>query len=172
MVERILSFKKVSDYLEGLSNKNHDIKSFFGDNPQLLDDALGSVEGMKGPALSFYGYKWSMSGNNQRTFNTRSLSFAIIIAGVKPEDYAGQDDAIEKAESIGLEVLSRIYQDSLRPEINWLYNNFEKESVSGVPVRLEKDEGLFGMDFSFNLKVSEPLVVDKSKWSDGDLFCG
>jgi len=169
---RQLTKNKVTDYLKSLTEKNVDLKKFIGSAPSEIDDVVDSNDGLSGAALNFYGYRWKLSGNAQRTFNTRTISFAILIDGVDPENYAAQEDAITSAEAMGLELISRIYQDSQRQDIAWLYNNIDKDAIIAEEIRGEKTEGLYGMDFHMDIKVSEPLTVDKEKWSDGDIFCG
>lgn len=166
-----MSKQKVSNYLRDLTDKNVDLTHFVGGDPQELADLLDSDKGPEGVILCFYGYRWKLDGNAQRTFNDRTIHFSILVAGVDIEDYLAQDAAITQAEAIGLEVLSRIYQDSHRPAMGWLYQNIKKDAVIGEEIRPEKTEDLVGMDFIFEIRVQEPLVVDKAKWSDGSIFC-
>jgi len=35
----------------------------------------------------------------------------------------------------------------------------------------EGSDGFYGMEFHFDLKTLEPLVVNPAKWSDGEIFC-
>ncbi|WP_417365890.1 hypothetical protein [Flavobacterium beibuense] len=170
-MDRILSKKKVNDYLKSLAELSNDIQLFVGTSELELDAAINKKSGLLSPCLNFYGYSWKLSGNHQRTFNTRTISFAVLIAGVKNDDFEARDNAITRAEEIGLDVLSRIYQDSLKPEFEWLYNNVDKSSVEGYEIKAKKPEGLYGMEFHVDIKVHEPLVVDPAKWSDGDSFC-
>lgn len=170
-MDRLLDKKKVAAYFREIAEKNTDISHYIGSNKQELTDLMDSRDGFAGPVLSFYGYRWKLEGTDQRTFNTRVISFAILIGGVPIDDYEAQDEAIAEAEAIGLEVLSYIYQESLMPGKGWLYNNVNKSTVVGSEIILRDTGGLFGMDFSFELKVADPLVVDKEKWSDGDKFC-
>lgn len=167
---RLLSFKKVNDYFEELATKHVDINDFVGTSPVELANKAASVDGLK-TTLVFYDYYGKLSGNDQRTFNNRKISFSVVETGVRADDFPAQDNAIDKCEAIGLEVLSRINVWSKMPESGWLYKNFEKETATWEQVRSEGSEGFWGMDFSFELKTIEPLVVDPSKWSDGDIFC-
>lgn len=167
---RVLSFKIVNDYFEDLANKHVDINDFVGTSPLELANKADSVDGLK-TTLVFYDYYGKLSGNDQRTFNSRKISFSIVETGVQVDDFPAQDIAIDKCEAIGLEVLSRINIWSKMPQSGWLYKNFDKESVSMEQVRSEGSEGFWGMDFTFELKTLEPLVVDPAKWSDGDVFC-
>lgn len=170
-MDRLLSKKKVSDYLAGIVEKNADLVHYVGTNKEQLLNLMNSKAGITGPVLSFYGYRWKLDGNSQRTFNTRVISFAILIAGVGIEDYEAQDEAVSLAEAIGLEVLSYIYQEAQLPETGWLYNNLSKDSITAEEIAMRDTEALFGMDFSFELRVADPLVVTKTKWTDGDRFC-
>lgn len=170
-MDRLLSKKKVSDYLKGIVQKNADLVHYVGTNKEELTNLIHSKAGITGPVLNFYGYRWKLEGNSQRTFNARVVSFAVLIAGVDIEDYQAQDEAVSSAEAIGLEVLSYIYQEAQLPETGWLYNNLTKESITADEIAMRDTAALFGMDFSFELKVSEPLVVNKTKWTDGNKFC-
>ncbi|NRT11538.1 hypothetical protein [Flavobacterium sp. 14A] len=169
-MSRPLSYKKVNAYFEDLATKHFDIDDYCGTSPSELGSKSDSTLGLR-TTLVFYDYSGKLSGNEQRTFNNRAVSFSIVIPGVKLDDYRGQDDAIDKCEAIGLEVLSRINIQSKMPEIGWLYNNFVKESVTMATIRNEEAIGFWGMDFSFELKTLEPLVVNPDKWSDGAMFC-
>jgi hypothetical protein len=48
----------------------------------------------------------------------------------------------------------RFYQDiqSKMPTIGWLYNNFDKNSVTIEEVIAEGQDGFYGMEFHFDLK--------------------
>ncbi|MDD3772104.1 MAG: hypothetical protein RBT46_09050 [Weeksellaceae bacterium] len=88
-----------------------------------------------------------------------------------PNDFSGQYEKINQAEEIGLQVLSRINQDS-HPNsgIDWLVNSFRKESVKFSEIFYETANGLFGCEFHFDLDVKNPLKADSSFWADKD-FC-
>lgn len=168
---RVLSFNKVDKYLENLSDKHVEIKDYCSTSEEELASKISSVAGLISPALVFYDYYSKLSGNDQRTFSNRSIAFSILITGIKADDFQGQRDAIDKAEEIGLEILSRINVESKMPSTGWLYNNFIKDSVIMDEVISEGLDSFYGMEFHFELKTLEPLVVDKTKWSDGDKFC-
>lgn len=167
---RSLSFKKVNDFFKDLATKHVDINDFVGTSPVEFSEKASTVDGLK-TTLVFYDYRGKLSGNDQRTFNNRTLSFSIIKPGIQSDDFLAQDLAIDECEAIGLEVLSRINVWSKMPESGWLYKNFEKETVIMEEVRAEEGDSFWGMDFSFELKTLEPLVVDPSRWSDGGIFC-
>lgn len=171
MADRILSYKKVDEYFSALADKHVDIKDYIGTSTTELDSKLGSVDGLQSPFLCFFNYQSKLSGNQQRTFNERTLSFSICFTGINAEDFEAQKKAIDDAEIIGLEFLSRINIESKKEAIGWLYNNFQKDSVYYTEIELEKADGLFGMEFHFDLKNTEPLVVSPDKWTDGDTFC-
>jgi len=167
----LLSFKKVDEFFGDLATKHVDIEDYCSTSAQELADRISSTEGVQSPILVFYDYFSKLSGNEQRTFNNRSLGFSILFTGIKADDFPGQRDAKEKAEKIGLEVLSRINVWSKMPESGWLYKNFDKETVTYDEVDAEGSDGYYGMDFHFELKTLEPLVVDPAKWTDGNIFC-
>jgi len=170
-MERILSFKKLDDYLNSLADRHVEIKDYCGTSPDELADKISSVAGFGNPGMVFFDIYSKLSGNQQRTFNNRSISFAIVIGGIKPDDYSGRLDAVSLAEEIGLEVLSRIELDSKLPAIGWLYRNFIKESINYAEFDPKGAEGFVGMDFHFDLKTLEPLVANPEKWTDGNLIC-
>jgi hypothetical protein len=168
---RVLSFSKVDDYFEDLAIKHIDIKDYCGTSTEELASKIDSVAGIQSPILVFFDYFGKLSGTEQRTFNNRSLAFSILFTGVAADDFPGQRTAVNNAEEIGLEVLSRINVQSKMPDIGWLYNNFDKNSVTMDEVIAEGSDGFYGMEFHFDLKTLEPLVVNPAKWSDGNIFC-
>jgi len=168
---RVLSFKKVDDYFKELATKHVDINDYCSTSVKELSEKISSVAGLQSPILVFYDYFSKLSGTEQRTFNSRSLAFSILITGVAADDYPGQITAKETAEEIGLEVLSRINVYSKMPESGWLYNNFDKNTANWDEVDAEGADGFYGMEFHFDLKTLEPLVVNPAKWTDGGIFC-
>ncbi len=168
---RVLSFQKVDDFFKDLATKHVDIKDYCSTSVEELANKIASVDGVKPPILVFFDYYGKLEGGTQRTFNNRSLAFSILYTGIKADDYPGQREAITKSEEIGLEVLSRINIQSQMPDIGWLYNNFDKNTVTMDEVISEGQDGFYGMEFHFDLKTLEPLVVNPAKWSDGDIFC-
>lgn len=168
-MERLLSYKKVDEYFKELATKNVDIRDYCGTSVFELAEKLDSSQSQS-PILVFFTYEGKLSGNQQRTFNNRLLSFSILFTGIKSDDVPAQLEAKNNGEIIGLEVLSRINVQSKMPGIGWLYNNFDKDSVLYSEVDTDL-EGVHGMEFFFNLKTIEPLIVNPEKWSDGNIFC-
>jgi hypothetical protein len=168
---RVLSFSKVDAYFQELADKHIDIKDYCSTSIEELANKMATVAGIQSPILVFFDYFGKLSGNEQRTFNNRSLAFSILFSQVPADDFPAQRTAIDTAEEIGLEVLSRINIQSKMPTIGWLYNNFDKNSVTIEEVIAEGQDGFYGMEFHFDLKTLEPLVVDPAKWTDGAIFC-
>ena len=152
---RVLSFQKVDDFFRELATKHVDIKDYCSTSVQEFADKIASVDGMQSPLLVFFDYYSKLEGSIQRTFNSRSLAFSILYTGIQADDYPGQRLAVTNAEEIGLEVLSRINVQSKMPDIGWLYDNFEKNSVTMDEVISEGSDGFYGMEFHFDLKVLE-----------------
>jgi hypothetical protein len=171
-MERILSYKKVDLFFRDLADKHLDIRDYCGTSVLELASKMATVAGINIPILVFFDYFSKLEGPEQRTFSNRSVAFSILFPGIKADQYQAQIDAIDQAEEIGLEVLSRIYIQSKMPDIGWLYKNFQKESVVMMEVKSKGQDGFYGMEFHFDLKTLEPLVVTPSKWSDGTIFCG
>lgn len=170
-MERILNVEKVDLYFQSLAEKHNDLKDYCGTSRNELANKITSKAGIKSPILILYDINSKLSGNEQRTNNTRAISFAVAYTGVKANDFVAEKLAVKNAEAIVLEILSRINVESKMPEIGWLYTNFIKDSVTYNEFEVEEVAGLFGIDCTFELKVQEQLVVDKTKWSDGDTFC-
>lgn len=170
-MDRILSFNKVDDYFRELADKHVDIKDYCGTSLQELASKVDSVAGIQSPMLLFYDYFGKLEGKEQRTFNSRSLGFSILFAGVQADDFPEQQNAVTAAEKIGLEVLSRINIQSKMPDIGWLYNNLDKNTITMTQILAEGSDAFYGMEFHFELKTLEPLVVTPEKWSDGNIFC-
>jgi hypothetical protein len=170
-MDRILSYKKVDEFFNDLAIKHVDIKDYCGTSEDEFTGKLSDTTGFESPFLVFYDYFGKLEGGEQRTFNNRSLAFSILYSSIDVDDYQAQKNAISNAEEIGLEVLSRINVQSKMPDIGWLYKNFDKNSVTMDEVILKSAGGFFGMEFHFDLKVLEPLIVNQNKWIDGDIFC-
>lgn len=170
-MERLLSLKKVDDFFKEIAQKHVDIKDYCGTSAQELAEKIASVEGLQSPSLVFFKYIGKLSGNDQRTFNNRSLAFSVLYTGIAVDDYDGKTLAKTNAEEIGLEVLSRINVFSKMPESGWLYKNFDKETATYSEVESEGQDGFYGQEFHFDLKTLEPLIVTPDKWTDGDIFC-
>lgn len=168
---RVLSFNKVDAFFRDLADKHVDINDYCSTSVEELASKIGTVAGIQSPILVFFDYFGKLSGNDQRTFNNRTLAFSIFFDKVQPDDFPAQRTAVNNAEEIGLEVLSRINIQSKMPDIGWLYNNFDKNTVTMNEVITEGQDGYYGMEFHFDLKTLEPLVVNPKKWSDGDIFC-
>jgi hypothetical protein len=168
---RVLSFSKVDDFFKDLANKHVDINDYCSTSVEELAGKIGSVAGIQSPILVFFDYFGKLSGTEQRTFNNRSLAFSILFNKVQADDFPAQRTAVNTAEEIGLEVLSRINVQSKMPDIGWLYNNFDKNTATWEEVIAEGQDGFYGMEFHFDLKTLEPLVVTPEKWSDGNIFC-
>lgn len=168
---RVLSFQKVDDYFKELATKHVDINDYCSTSVQELAEKIATVAGLQSPLLVFFDYYGKLEGKEQRTFNNRSLAFSILYTGIKVDEYLAQRTAVTNGEEIGLEVLSRINVQSKMQGIGWLYNNFDKNTVTMDEVISEGSDGFYGMEFHFDLKTLEPLVVNPAKWSDGDIFC-
>jgi hypothetical protein len=102
---RVLSFSKVDAYFQELADTSISriIAAPLSRN-WLIKWQLSA--GIQSPILVFFDYFGKLSGNEQRTFNNRSLFF-YLFSQVPADDFPAQRTAIDTAEEIGLEVLSR-----------------------------------------------------------------
>lgn len=164
-------FEKVRSYLSGLVDKTDHIKKFISVSERELQSVLSKTTKVDDPFMVFFGYEGKLTGNNQRTIGTRTISFSVLYRVINPNDFAGQYEKINQAENIGLQVLSRINRDSHpSSEETWLHNAFQKDSVKFSEVFYETAHGLFGCEFHFDLEVQNPLTADSDFWLDKD-FC-
>jgi hypothetical protein len=166
-----LSYLKIDEYFQDIANKHIAIQDYCGTSVNELANKIGSHEGLKSPLLILFNIQSKLTGNQQRTMNNRTISFTVAFAGVDPNDYQAQKRAIDDAEYIGLQVIARINIDSKGKKVDWLYNNFDPSTVHFNELEADTVEGLFGMEFHFDLKNSEPLLVDPDKWTDGADYC-
>lgn len=164
-------FKQVNDYFAYLVSQAPAIHKFISVSQRELQSILSKTTKADDPFLVLFGYEGKLDGNNQRTTGTRTISFSILFRVSDPNDYAGQYDKINQAEEIGLQVLSRINQDSHpKSGIDWLTNAFKKDSVKFSEIFYETAAGLFGCEFQFDIDVKNPLIADSDFWLDKD-FC-
>lgn len=164
-------FKKLNDYFKYLVSQAPDIKNFISVSPRELQTVLSQTTKSDDPFLVFFGYEGKLDGNNQRTIGTRTVSFAILFRITDPNSFSDQYQKIDQAEDIGMQVLSRILQDSHPSSgIDWLRNAFQKDSVRFSEVTYETANGLFGCEFHFDLEIKNPLTAESGFWLDRD-FC-
>lgn len=168
---RQLSYIKVDEYFQDLSVKHVDIKDYCGTSVNELVNKIGQHSGIQSPILILFNIQNKLSGNQQRTLNNRTISFTVAFVVPDADDYVAQKKAIDDSEAIGLEILGRINIDSKGKKVDWLYNNFDPNTVHFMEFESETTEGLFGCEFHFDLKNPEPLLVDPAKWTDGGDYC-
>lgn len=165
------NFKQINDYFAYLVSQAPAIKTFVSVSESELLHVLNRTTKADDPLLVLFGYEGKLDGNNQRTIGTRTVSFSILYRVTNPNDFADQYDKINEAEGIGLQVLSRINQDSHpSSSVRWLHGAFQKDSVKFSEVTYETANGLFGCEFHFDLEVKNPLIADSAFWLDRD-FC-
>lgn len=166
-----LSYIAVDTLLKDFAQKHVGINSYCGTSLQELHEMIISSIGFQAPILVFFNYTSRLSGTDQRTFNTRTVSFSILYNQISIDDYQAQREAVNNAEAIGLDIMARINIYSKMQESGWLYNNFDKNTVRYNEIDNAEISGHYGMEFHFEIKTVQPLTVNKAKWSDGNIFC-
>lgn len=167
-----LKYQVLMDYFDYLVEQHHVLETSVGFSKQELHNSLGKLKGKKYPLLALYGYEGKLKGPQQRTLAIRTISFSVVFGGIAINDIKKQYKAIADSEEYGLQILSRINYDSKTVKSgHWLYRNFNKESVEFSELRTDTEAALYGMDFSFDLVVSEPLVLVGSHWKDEKKLC-
>ena len=168
----ILTYNELKEYLAHLATQHHGITSFVGWSRLELHNELGKLRGEKFPMLCLFEYEGKLTGNEQRTFNSRTVGFSIFSGGISTNDFAAQYSAISQAETYGLELLARINYDSNRlNSTHWLYKNFNKNTVRFEQLRASEQAMAYGMEFFFDLKVPQPFAVTAANWADLDSVC-
>lgn len=165
------NFKQINDYFAYLVSQAPAIKIFVSVSENELLHTLSKSTKTEVPLLVLFGYEGKLDGNQQRTVGTRTVSFAILFRVTDPNDYSDQYDKINQAENVGLQVLSRINQDSHpTSDVDWLHGSFQKNSVKFSEVTYDTANGLFGCEFHFDLEMKNPLTADNDFWLDKG-FC-
>ena len=165
-----VNYKAILGYFRLLAATHAQIRSFVGYSPFDLSSKAGAVRGLCTPALVLYGYEGKLDGNHQRTVARRTLRFAVVHTVLHAHDFQAQYETISMSEAIGLSVLSRLNIESKKGDIKWLHNSFVKESVRFNEIKLKGENGMFGMEFSFDIKTLEPLVINPSDWKDIEII--
>ncbi len=166
-MDNTLDYYKIKVYLKSLADNYTKIDAFIGYNEEELHSEINKKYGISGTILVPFKYEGSLNGNNQRTLAGRIIHFAVL-QQYKKGDYDLESRVIADCENIGLAVLSRIAYDSKKPDSNWLYKNFDQNTVEFNEIRLESSAGLVGMEFSFQLKTPQPLSLIVNDWLDID----
>lgn len=162
--------KVVKSYFKNLVASTDVIKHYIGTSKKELMNFLSKSKSVDDPFLVLFSYDGKLDGNNQRTFGTRSVSFAILFRTSNANNIEDQDEKIDLAEEYLLQVLSRINYDSKSGDVEWLKDAFKKDSVKFSEVTYETANGLFGFECHFDVDVKNPLIADNSFWNDKD-FC-
>lgn len=168
---REVSFAKINSYFKEMVSKSTVIKDYIGiSNMEINNKLVSGKYRLEDPFLVLYEYSGKLKGNQQRTLGSRDISFCILFR-CKPGDFSGQEKAIDLAEIYGLEILSRIRWDSTTHQYNWLSAFFPKDNISFSTVEYEFANGLFGMEFSFELETIDSLSLNPQLWNDEKDLC-
>lgn len=163
---RNVTYTTVKEYFKSLSTNHKDINSFVGYAAEELASEMAKLRGLSTPVLVLFNYEGKLDGNKQRTLANRTISFAILKSVTKKDDFTEQYSVIAECEVLGLSVMSRINYDSKYVKDHWLHNNFMQETVRFNEVKYRGKEALFGMEFFFDIKTSEPLTININNWVD------
>ena len=159
-------FNKIDEYFKDIVSKTDNIKGYISISQEELQKKL--TQKIENPIMVFSGYEGKLDGNNQRTIGNRTIQFVILFK-CHPNNTQEQINAINAAENIGLNIISRIKYDATKSS-NWLYKSFDQSSVHFNEFYFQNAVGLFGCQFSFELENKNSLSIDKSFWLD-DIGC-
>lgn len=154
-------FLEIEKYCEDMCAQTSNIKTFVPLSDRDIDNKVTGSS--PGPFFILTGYRGKLNENRQRTLNKKTLTFAILIRAA--HDHALlQRQQIDRAEWIGLNIISKIDLDSSLGNPEWLKNAFIKESVVYEEMQYENFSGLFGMEFSIDLNIKNTLKFNTEFW--------
>lgn len=164
-------FKLVDNYFKHLVNSTEHIKTYVSISERELLNTLSRTTLKDDPILVFFSYVGKLDGNKQRTIGPRTISFSILYRSNNTNDFEKHIEMIDQAEYLGLQVIARMQQDSHpMSDVEWLKNAFDKKSVNYTEVTYKTPHTLFGIEFTLDLILPTPLIVEKDFWTDKD-YC-
>ncbi|WP_417365574.1 hypothetical protein [Flavobacterium beibuense] len=157
---RNVTHKTIMSLHEDIAEQHKDIKGFFRLNWNEILNSMRS--GVEAPVLAIESYSSELSGNKISNFNYRAISFMILDYAGKPDDYALQEEVLDKLEGVGLDISSYLTKLS-KDRSHWLYglydiNSFKMEKVGPV------FDNMFGWNILYTIKSHEPMCFDETKW--------
>ena len=162
-------YKQLKDYFHHLADKHVMIQEHVGYFSREIIEKQSSFAGITSPFLAIYDYELGLDGGELNTLGRRKLVFSIVFADAPHDDFEGQQEKIDQAERIALQLLARIRWDSHQRN-HFLYGAFEKDLTRIFPIE-EPQAHLYGVDVEVHFKTKAPLVVNPADWEDTFLTC-
>lgn len=162
-------YLQLKKYFENIAKQHKEIKDFSGYFAREIQQKMGSFVGIDSPFLTIFNYELGLDGGDLNTMGTRKLTFSVLYYSTAFDDFETQQEAIDNAEKIALQILARIKKDHNTKE-HFLYNSFEKDMTKIFPVE-DTNVQVYGVDVIVHFKNKEPLIVDSNIWEDGIVNC-
>lgn len=162
-------YKQLKDYFHHLAEKHVMIQEHVGYFSREIIEKQSSFAGIASPFLAIYDYELGLDGGELNTLGRRKLVFSIVFADAPHDDFEGQQEKIDQAERIALQLLARIRWDSHQRD-HFLYGAFEKDLTRIFPIE-EPQAHLYGVDVEVHFKTKAPLEVNAADWEDTFLTC-
>lgn len=162
----LLDYEKLKKYMKLRCDSCSLVDYFLGYDEQELTHYISSVGIHEKTIVVMLEYKGALSGNNQRTLSGREVRFAVLRKG--GGGFEKDTSQVAICENVGFVLLSRILYDSRFPESEWLYDNFDQDTVEFMDIRSLTVSNLIGMEFGFELKTPQPLNLNPDDWEDID----
>ena len=162
-------YLQLKKYFAHLAQKHKEIKENVGYFSREIIEKTNSFAGIASPFLAIYDYELGLDGGELNTLGKRKMVFSIIFANAPFDDFEAQQEKIDQAEQIALQLLARIRWDS-NDKNHFLYNAFEKDLTKIYPVE-EPQAHLFGVEVEIHFSTKQPLQINPEHWEDVFLTC-
>lgn len=163
------SYLQLKTYFADIAQKHKAIKDFSGYFAREVQQKMGSFSGIGSPFLTIFNYELGLDGGEMNTIGERKLTFSVLFHNPAFDDFEAQQQAIDDAEKIALQILARIKKDH-NTKGHFLYNSFEKAMTKIFPVE-EPNIQVYGVDVQIHFRNKEPLLVESDVWEDGIVNC-
>lgn len=162
-------YLKLKKYFQHLAQKHKQIKESVGYFSREILEKSSSYNGIASPFLAIYDYELGLDGGELNTIGTRKITFSIIFADAPHDDFEGQQQKIDQAEQIAMQILARIRWNS-NDRKHFLYGAFQKDMTKIYPIE-EPQAHLYGVDVVVHFRSPESLSVNPNDWEDAFLTC-
>ena len=162
-------YYQLKQYFAHLATENKALQAHTGYFAREIAQRSASYAGIPSPFLSIYDYSVGLEGEELSSLGQRQICFAVLFSDTPADDLEAQQQAIDQAEQIALQLLARIRWDSHQKR-HFLYASFQKELTRIAPIE-EPQAQLYGVEVELHLKTPCPLSVNPDHWHDRFLSC-
>lgn len=160
---------QLKQYFTHLAQKHKEIKASVGYFSREIIEKASSFSGIASPFLAIYDYELGLDGGELNTIGKRKIVFSIVFADAPYDDFEAQQECIDQAEHIALQLLARIRWDN-NDKNHFLYKALEKDLTKIYPIE-EPQAHLFGVEVELHFTTTQSLQVNPNHWEDVFLTC-